>query len=105
MPFCQVHAAVTGAAPAAFFRMGGTPVLQSAHGELEGTYQRESGGVPRQSLHSGTRIMVSVIVDHFAAGVSRDQIRASYPALTNADLDAALAYAAHPVGFTVTRQS
>ena len=42
----------------------------------------------------GTRIMVSVIVDNLAVGVSRDQIRASYPALTNADLDAALAYAA-----------
>jgi uncharacterized protein (DUF433 family) len=42
----------------------------------------------------GTRIMVSVIVDNIAVGVSRDQIRASYPALTDADPNAALAYAA-----------
>jgi uncharacterized protein (DUF433 family) len=38
--------------------------------------------------------MVSVIVDNIAAGVSRDEIRASYPVLTGADIDAALAYAA-----------
>lgn len=42
----------------------------------------------------GTRIMVSVILDNIAAGISRDEIRASYPALTDADIDAALAYAA-----------
>ncbi|MGA2074424.1 MAG: DUF433 domain-containing protein [Terriglobia bacterium] len=42
----------------------------------------------------GTRIMVSVIVDNIAAGLSRDEIRSSYPALTPADIDAALSYAA-----------
>jgi uncharacterized protein (DUF433 family) len=42
----------------------------------------------------GTRSMVSAIVDNVAAGRSRDEIRASYPALVNADIDAALAYAA-----------
>jgi uncharacterized protein (DUF433 family) len=42
----------------------------------------------------GTRVMVSVIIDNIAAGVSRDEIRLSYPALTPADIDAALAYAA-----------
>jgi len=42
----------------------------------------------------GTRVMVSVIIDNIAAGVSRDEIRSSYPALTPADIDAALAYAA-----------
>jgi uncharacterized protein (DUF433 family) len=42
----------------------------------------------------GTRVMVSVIIDNMAAGVSRDEIRSSYPALTPADIDAALAYAA-----------
>jgi uncharacterized protein (DUF433 family) len=42
----------------------------------------------------GTRIMVSVIIDNIAVGVSRDEIRSSYPALTPADIDAALAYAA-----------
>ena len=42
----------------------------------------------------GTRIMVSVIIDNMAAGVPRDEIRTSYPALTPADIDAALAYAA-----------
>jgi uncharacterized protein (DUF433 family) len=38
--------------------------------------------------------MVSVVLDNLAAGVSRDEIIASYPGLTDADLDAALAYAA-----------
>ena len=42
----------------------------------------------------GTRIMVSVVVDNIAAGLCRDEIRFSYPALTDADIDAALAYAA-----------
>jgi len=42
----------------------------------------------------GTRIMVSVIIDNIAAGLSRDEIRKSYPALTPDDIDAALAFAA-----------
>jgi uncharacterized protein (DUF433 family) len=42
----------------------------------------------------GTRIMVYIIVDNIAAGVSREQIHKSYPSVTNADIDAALAYAA-----------
>ena len=42
----------------------------------------------------GTRIMVSVVIDNVAAGVTRDEILHSYPALQLADIDAALAYAA-----------
>jgi len=42
----------------------------------------------------GTRIMGSVVLCNLAAGVSRDEIIASYPGLTDADLDASLAYAA-----------
>ena len=42
----------------------------------------------------GTRILVSAIIDNIAAGVSREEIRSSYPALTDADIEAALAYAA-----------
>jgi len=42
----------------------------------------------------GTRVMVSVISDNIAAGVSNEEIRSSYPALTPADIKAALAYAA-----------
>jgi len=38
--------------------------------------------------------MVSAIIDNIAAGVSREEIRASYPTLTDVDIDAALAYAA-----------
>ena len=38
--------------------------------------------------------MVSVVLDNLASGVPRDQILKSYPALTGADIDAALAYAA-----------
>lgn len=42
----------------------------------------------------GTRVMVSALVDNLAAGVPRPEILKSYPAITEADLDAALAYAA-----------
>jgi uncharacterized protein (DUF433 family) len=42
----------------------------------------------------GTRVMVSAVIDNIAAGVPRDEILRSYPALTGADIDAALAYAA-----------
>jgi uncharacterized protein (DUF433 family) len=38
--------------------------------------------------------MVSVVVDNVAAGLARDEILKSYPALNPADIDAALAYAA-----------
>ena len=38
--------------------------------------------------------MVSVVLDNLAAGVERDEIIVSYPGLTDADLDAALAYSA-----------
>jgi len=43
---------------------------------------------------AGTRVMVSVVLDNLASGVPREQILKSYPALTSADIDAALAYAA-----------
>lgn len=42
----------------------------------------------------GTRIMVSVILDNLAAGLSAEQVLAQYPTLTAADIHAALAYAA-----------
>jgi len=40
----------------------------------------------------GTRVMVSVVIDNVAAGVTRDDILQAYPALHPADIDAALAY-------------
>jgi uncharacterized protein (DUF433 family) len=42
----------------------------------------------------GTRIMVSVILDNLAGGVSREAILKSYPTLQPDDIQAALAYAA-----------
>ncbi len=42
----------------------------------------------------GTRIMVSIILDNLAAGVSEDEIFKSYPALKKEDIQAAIAYAA-----------
>ncbi|MBW4582207.1 MAG: DUF433 domain-containing protein [Tildeniella nuda ZEHNDER 1965/U140] len=42
----------------------------------------------------GTRIMVSVILDNLAAGLSVGEIMQSYPSLTEADIQAAIAYAA-----------
>lgn len=42
----------------------------------------------------GTRIMVSVVLDNLAAGVAHDELLASYPSLTRAAIQAAIAYAA-----------
>jgi len=42
----------------------------------------------------GTRIMVSVILDNLAVGVSPEEILKSYPSLNFEDIQAAIAYAA-----------
>ena len=42
----------------------------------------------------GTRVMVSVVLDNLAVGVSHAEILASYPSLTREDLEAAMRYAA-----------
>lgn len=42
----------------------------------------------------GTRIMVSVILDNMAEGVSEEEILRSYPSLNPEDIKAAIAYAA-----------
>ena len=43
---------------------------------------------------TGTRVMVSVIVDNIAAAVSREELLRSYPSIRDEDIDAALQYAA-----------
>lgn len=42
----------------------------------------------------GTRMMVSVILDNLAAGVSADEMLGDYPSLTHEDIQAAVSYAA-----------
>ena len=42
----------------------------------------------------GTRIMVSVVLDNLAAGLTVDEILQSYPSLTREAVRAAIAYAA-----------
>ncbi|WP_437837138.1 DUF433 domain-containing protein [Sorangium sp. So ce1153] len=42
----------------------------------------------------GTRVMVSVVLDNLAAGLSPDEVVSSYPSLTLDDVRAAVAYAA-----------
>ncbi len=42
----------------------------------------------------GTRIMVSVILDNLAAGLSLDEILRSYPSLSREAVQAAIVYAA-----------
>lgn len=42
----------------------------------------------------GTRVMVSVILDNLAAGLSFEEILHSYPALTREAIAAVIAYAA-----------
>ena len=43
---------------------------------------------------TGTRIMVSVVLDNLAAGQTIDEILPSYPALSREAVQAAIAYAA-----------
>ncbi len=42
----------------------------------------------------GTRVMVSVVLDNLADGISVEEVLHSYPALTQDDVRAAIAYAA-----------
>lgn len=42
----------------------------------------------------GTRIMVSVVLDNLAAGLTAEEIVSEYPPLTLEDVQAAIAYAA-----------
>lgn len=42
----------------------------------------------------GTRIMVSVVLDNLAVGLSVEEIQQSYPSLTRESIQAAIAYAA-----------
>jgi len=42
----------------------------------------------------GTRVMVSVILDNLAEGVSKEEILKSYPSIVPDDIKAAIAYAA-----------
>jgi uncharacterized protein (DUF433 family) len=42
----------------------------------------------------GTRIMVSVVLDNLAAGLSINEIIKSYPSLTKESIQATIAYAA-----------
>jgi len=42
----------------------------------------------------GARIMVSVVLDNLAAGLSVEEILRSYPLLRREDINAAIAYAA-----------
>ena len=45
----------------------------------------------------GTRIMVSVVLDNLAAGLSIEEILHSYPSLTRESILAAISYAAELV--------
>jgi uncharacterized protein (DUF433 family) len=47
-----------------------------------------------QACIKGTRIMVSVILDNIAAGVSEKEILQSYTSLKHEDIQAVLSYAA-----------
>jgi uncharacterized protein (DUF433 family) len=46
-----------------------------------------------QACIAGTRIMVSVLLDNLAAGLTPDEIVRSYPSLSREAVQAALAYA------------
>jgi uncharacterized protein (DUF433 family) len=47
-----------------------------------------------QACFEGTRVLVSVILDNLAAGLSAKEILKSYPSLTQEAIQAAIAYGA-----------
>ncbi len=47
-----------------------------------------------QACISGTRIMVAVVLDNLAAGVSTDELLISYPTLSTDDIQVAIEYRA-----------
>jgi uncharacterized protein (DUF433 family) len=47
-----------------------------------------------QACIKNTRIMVSVVLDNLAVGLSVDEILSSYPSLTREAIQAAISYAA-----------
>ncbi|MFV2045236.1 MAG: DUF433 domain-containing protein [Anaerolineales bacterium] len=47
-----------------------------------------------QACFSGTRILVSTVLDNLAAGESVDSVLESYPSLTSEAVQASIAYAA-----------
>ncbi len=47
-----------------------------------------------QACIKGTRVMVSVVLDNLAAGLSVEEVLRSYPTLTREAVQAALEYAA-----------
>jgi len=47
-----------------------------------------------KACFKGTRIMVSVVLDNLAAGLSFDEILSSYPSLSREAIQAAMTYAA-----------
>lgn len=58
---------------------------------------RVCGGKP---VIRGTRVPVSVVLDHLAAGSTWDALRAGYPELANEDIQAALLYAKTAIDMT-----
>ena len=47
-----------------------------------------------QACIKGTRVLVSIVLDNLAAGLSEEEILASYPSLRPDSVQAAIAYAA-----------
>jgi len=47
-----------------------------------------------QACIKGTRVMVAVVLDNLAAGLSADEILQNYPSLKPEDVQAAMGYAA-----------
>ena len=75
-----------------------TIVCMDKHGEDQMNWEDRISVDPNvchgRPCIKGTRVMVSVVLDNVAAGVSEDEILRSYPSLTREDLRAAIAYAA-----------
>lgn len=63
------------------------------HHGLAGLHHGRPERLPWAGLHAGTRVMVSVVLDNLAAGLTAEEITESYPAVSPNAVAAALHYA------------
>ena len=63
--------------------------------DWRGRIESKPGVCHGKPIIRGTRIMVSVILDNLASGMTSEDIVSEYPPLANEDVQAALAYAAY----------
>lgn len=61
---------------------------------MERPYHRRSRNLSWQSCITGTRVLVTTVLDNLASGLDPDEISKSYPSVSREAVHAAISYAA-----------